>query len=91
MESFPLSKLNSELELLRSQISEKIRWFTDNADSLTKESAESRMQEIKNLQTEIQYKANEYLDLKAEYTQTSAYTQEQVDALKSKMFNEQGQ
>ena len=86
MDAFPLSKLNAELESLRRKISEDIRWFTDNADSLTKESAEERMKGIKDLQTEIQNKTNEFLNLKASATQSTAYTQEQISELSEKFL-----
>lgn len=85
MDDFPISKLNAELEQFRSQIVEKIKDISNNPERFSKEEMDSRVEDIKNLQSIIQVKTNQYFDMVAEKARATSYTEEQLSELTAKV------
>jgi len=78
---FPISQLKIELEKFRAEISQKIKDLSELAGKLSEEEMSEKVEDIKNLQSTIQYKTNQYFNKISEQSQKSSYTPEQVAEL----------
>jgi len=78
---FPISQLKIELEKFRAEISQKIKDLAELAGKLSEEEMSEKVEDIKNLQSIIQYKTNQYFNKISEQSQKSSYTPEQVAEL----------
>ncbi|NBV29378.1 hypothetical protein EBS02_10285 [bacterium] len=86
MDNISLSDLNARLELFRKDISEKIAYLSANEKSLSQEEVNRRIEDIKNLQSEIQEKTYLYFDKLSESNKKS-FSGEDLESLTNKAKN----